>query len=1583
MSKNITKAELIEQLRAAEKRISELELALKQPSPSTNTGQEKEKLARLLEVLPVGVSILDADRKVVYENPALQRILDLSAEDLRTGAYKNRRYLSADGSPMPSDGFASIQAQKSGRPAYNVETGIVKDDGETIWTNVSAVPVDFPDWKTVIVTADITARKKAEDTIHSQQRNLDALIENTDGSIWSVDGQYRLIVGNTLYHHNTSAVLGRRLLEGESVLLPNFPKEALDEWRGYYVRALMGERFSVEVQTRFATPAHYMEYRFNPITTSEGVITGVTIYGRDITARKQAEEQLRESEARFHGTLDAMQEGVILIGMDWRYLYINKSAEIQGRRPAEELLGKTVMECWPGIETTDFFHLEQKVMQDRLSAQIEDAFAFPNGETRWFYWNIQPATDGLLIVTQDITERKQAEIKRDQFAERLDLATQSAGMGIWDWNIQKNDIVWDNQMYALYGVKPGEFNSAHEIWQNRVHSDDRATRNEAIAAAMRGEQNYDIEFRILWSDDSVHWLKANGLVFRDESGTPLRMVGINYDITERKLLETNLSDSEQRYTLLFNKSTIPVALLKLPEVVIADVNEAAEKLTGFTREEMLGKTAAELGLISHKKRVEEIQQFEKERTLAENERRITTKSGEERIVLSNTNPLEIGGKPYAITSLQDITARKQAEDALEHMRIILAEAQRIAHLGSFEYIAATQMTIWSEEEYRIYGLDPAGPSPAYEVMLQKCIHPDDAALLHETFTKAMQSLSIYELEHRIVRPDGSVRWVYDSAHPYLNEQGELVRYIGATLDITERKQVEQKLRESERRLSSLVTASSEVLYQMSADWKVMLQLSSEGFLADTPKPDPNWIDKYIHPDDQPQVKAAIQEAIRTRSVFEMEHRVLSADGKLSWTSSRAIPIMDEHGEIVEWFGAAGDITARKQAEEKLRESEWRLREAQHIARIGSWEWNPQTRESHWSLENYALYGLDPDAPPPTPEALVKFVHPDDLQTVTEVISKATSEGASGDFEYRIILPDGAIRTIHAMGVATEFNADGNPTLMVGTNQDITERKQAEAQKEAVLEKLRESEEFLRLAYEATDLGIWKNDLQTGSVEFDERARIHYGFDTLHTTLAEVTSRVHPEDVARLGSEIAAATAPTGSGKFSTEYRVIHPDGSAHWLAIGVQVTFEGEGEQRHAVMGYGTTLDITARKQAEMELRVALTKYKTLFDTFPLGITISDSSGSILETNSIAEKLLGLSKEEQEKRQIDGGEWRIIRTDGTPMPVEEYPSVRAHKEGQKVENVEMGVFKPDGNPTWINVTAAPMPLEGYGVIVTYNDITERKRMDDELRRSNAELEQFAYVASHDLQEPLRAVAGMVQLLQKRYQGQLDARADEYIGHAVEASARMQSLIQDLLEYSRVDRRGHPIEMVDAETCLKAALKNLETTIQESHAEVVSDSLPIVHADSTQLTQLFQNLVGNSIKFRRGEDPRVSISATRVNNAWRFSIRDNGIGIEPQYYERIFLVFQRLHTRREYQGTGIGLALCKKIVERHGGSIRIEFVKMISAFSPKICARNAKKFPKLQWNQAVICLLLIRQIRIYHIKGKTANILLDIAFWFLF
>lgn len=332
------------------------------------------------------------------------------------------------------------------------------------------------------------------------------------------------------------------------------------------------------------------------------------------------------------------------------------------------------------------------------------------------------------------------------------------------------------------------------------------------------------------------------------------------------------------------------------------------------------------------------------------------------------------------------------------------------------------------------------------------------------------------------------------------------------------------------------------------------------------------------------------------------------------------------------------------------------------------------------------------------------------------------------------------------------------------------------------------------------------------------------------------------------------------------------------------------------------------------------------------GVVATDIDGRVTFFNRVAQALSGWRGEEALGRPV-GDILRLERT--SDDCVAENPAITAMRERRSVDHSSGVVLVgQDGQRTHVDANGAPtFDPEGrlVGSVLVLHDVTERERAErqirqrtEELARSNRDLEQFAYVASHDLQEPLRAVAGPLQLLQRRYQGQLDARADEFIGHAVDGATRMQTLIDDLLSYSRVGRLEDPKQAVPAEQALEFALKNLAVVIDETGAQIEHEALPVVQAISSQLALLFQNLIGNAIKFRSKErTPVIRVRAEPLGREWRFLVADNGIGISEQYFERIFVIFQRLHTRREYPGTGLGLALCKRIVEHHGGKIWVE------------------------------------------------------------
>jgi PAS domain S-box-containing protein len=338
--------------------------------------------------------------------------------------------------------------------------------------------------------------------------------------------------------------------------------------------------------------------------------------------------------------------------------------------------------------------------------------------------------------------------------------------------------------------------------------------------------------------------------------------------------------------------------------------------------------------------------------------------------------------------------------------------------------------------------------------------------------------------------------------------------------------------------------------------------------------------------------------------------------------------------------------------------------------------------------------------------------------------------------------------------------------------------------------------------------------------------------------------------------------------------------------------------------------------------------FRQLFDAAPDAMVISDQEGCIVLANTMTEQMLGYSPQELINQSIEiliPNQYRQRHTQHR-QKYYVHPQTRLMGEGR-----ELYAMRKDGSIFPAEISLSPIASGGQLLVTSaIRDVTERKRAQQalekqaqELARSNAELEQFTYVASHDLQEPLRVVSSYAQLLQRRYQGRLDSDADEFIEFMVDGAIRMQALISDLLTYSRVGGQSNIFKATDCNYVLRQVLENLSTAIEENQAQITMDPLPTLTADAAQLVQLFQNLLSNALKFRSQAALEIYISAKEEHKEILFSVADNGIGIDPQYAERIFLLFQRLHTRREYPGTGIGLAICKKIVELHGGRIWVE------------------------------------------------------------
>ena len=332
------------------------------------------------------------------------------------------------------------------------------------------------------------------------------------------------------------------------------------------------------------------------------------------------------------------------------------------------------------------------------------------------------------------------------------------------------------------------------------------------------------------------------------------------------------------------------------------------------------------------------------------------------------------------------------------------------------------------------------------------------------------------------------------------------------------------------------------------------------------------------------------------------------------------------------------------------------------------------------------------------------------------------------------------------------------------------------------------------------------------------------------------------------------------------------------------------------------------------ELKKSEAKYRSLVETTNDGFWWADPDGRIIEASKGIAALLGYTVDE-----LVGKHWSDMVSQEWMGKATAEVSNRLRGKSTRYEFL---MKRKDGSQVWVLVSGSPV-LDDQGryagTLSAFTDINDRKHAEEELRRSNEELQQFAYVASHDLREPLRMISSYLELLERKYDGRvLDERAKEYMHYAVDGSLRMQRMIDDLLTYARVETRRNPRTEVDMNEALATAMRDLKTKIEESGAEIVHEPLPTIMADGKQMVVLLSNLLSNAIKFRSEESPRINISAGKTDDEWIFCINDNGIGMDPSQTGRLFQMFVRLHSRHEFEGTGIGLAICNKIVERHGG-----------------------------------------------------------------
>jgi PAS domain S-box-containing protein len=630
------------------------------------------------------------------------------------------------------------------------------------------------------------------------------------------------------------------------------------------------------------------------------------------------------------------------------------------------------------------------------------------------------------------------------------------------------------------------------------------------------------------------------------------------------------------------------------------------------------------------------------------------------------------------------------------------------------------------------------------------------------------------------------------------------------------------------------------------------------------------------------------------------------DGTNMWVEGDYSCLYNSSGQIIGHFGIQRDISDRKRAAEELQQSQQDLTDfvenaivsLHWVAADGTIIWANQTELDLLGYTREEYIG----------HSITEF-HADQ-DTIADILQRLLSNQPVQEYEADLRCKDGSIRR-----VLIDSNSSWSKGEFVRTRcftRDITDRKRAEEDLERFTQALSHAME-----------GIALLDLQGKYVQINHAYANTVGYTTEAMVGMDWQLTVHPEDLPQMQ---LAYQQMLEHGKVEVAARGLRSDGSIFYKQLVMVTAYDSK---QQPIGHYCFMKDISTAKQAETDLIQSEQKFRAIFDGMFQFMGVLTPAGILIEANRTALDAIGVNPEDVVGQMF----WVTPWWTHSPVLQEQLKNAIARAAQGELVRFEAEHILADQTAVFVDFTLKPIFDEGGKVIMLIpegRDITDRKQAELELQnqkqdlaRSNAELQQFAYVASHDLQEPLRMITSYLELLERRYKGQLDEKADKFIAYAVDGATRMQILINDLLSYSRVGTSGKDWAMIDCEKIVQNVLSNLRLAITQNNAIITHDALPTLKAESSQLNQLFQNLISNAIKFRREENPQIHIGVEFSNNQWLFSVQDNGIGMETQYLDRIFVIFQRLHSKTEYPGTGIGLAVCKKIVERHGGTLWVD------------------------------------------------------------
>ena len=1276
-------------------------------------------------------------------------------------------------------------------------------------------------------------------------------------------------------------------------------------------------------------------------------------------------EAIKESEARFQAFMNHSPAVSFIKDINGRYIYGNPQFETLSGLSREDLNAKTVFDFLPTEIATRISQQDKAVLARRCSLEAEEALPGPDGTTR--HWLVSKFPLGMAQrellggVALDITDRKSLERETRDQAERLRLAMDIARLATWEWNMLTNQVIWSENCEEVKGLPRGSFDGTFEAYQRLVHPDDLPRLLEDIQCALSGQKPYHTEHRIMPPSGEMQWIEGNAVVYRDELGRPVRMVGTARNITEQKRMEQVLRLNEDRYARATAVGRVGVWELDAQSgTYYGDRNLKA--MFGYQPDELSGDPDAWLKMVYPDDQAIAMAYWQRivNREADEYKYELRMIKKDDTVIWTDVRGHAVrttdGRLTHLIGTTVDITDRK--EDELRLLRTQFAMDQ------------AVDAVYWIDPQAKIlYTNEAASIMLGYtaEEFLRMTVHdlnPDFPPEVWPGWWKETREKRVVSLETAHLTKDGR-RVPIDIQVSFLAYGGQEF-HCAFVRNISERKRVEEEERRVRMLLTNVINTTPDLVFVKDQDLRTVL--CNEAFARVVGKEpvelvghtdiDNGWDPDLVHGDPHKCIRG-YEEDDRIAlggQVVHNPHDLVRVNGVVRIFDTFKVPLRDERGTVSGMLGIARDVTERKRMEEALRASQERFELAVGATSDGIWDWDILTGEQYWSDHHLELFGLRAGDLTPTYDLWLSLVHPDDVALVHQATCRHLETRALYDIEVRVRMKDGSYRWFRDRGQAV-WDASGRPVRMVGSISDVTDRRRAEEaiwRANAELEQ-RVTERTKELA--AANRALEGQIVQRKQVE-DRLQRIQYAVDHAGDQIFIINSKGHFVDV----NESACRRLGYGKEELLTmSVMDIDPDFPPEtWDACWAAVTREGQLriETRHRtksgeiypvevmanyVCHNGQDLDcaivrdITDRKQTEAAIRESELRYKLVTEATFDAIALHDN-GTLIEVNSGLERMFGYDPGELLGRSI--------------------LDLIADESRDHVQlNMQTGVTGPyeavgrrKDNTTFPGeLVVRPYCYRGKEVrLVAGRDITLRKQLELQLARHTEELErqveertseiaklqaqraqteklaavgQMAAAVAHEINNPIAGIRNAFTLVKQA----VDPTHPhfEFVAMIDREITRVASIVQNMYQlYRKEPSKAEPVNLPlllrDLESLFAKRLSQLGLTLVVTQAPLRSKLL----VPQSDLLQVLMNLVQNALDSSR-EGGTIRLNVRQDADLIRICVSDEGSGIPPDVLPHIFDPFFTTKTEKGQKGMGLGLSVSQSLVMAMGGRMEVE------------------------------------------------------------